>query len=143
MEVNPVEATSDLRQIRFQVMKTRFELNESFEQGSGNIHIRPSFSRHIERISKDRFKVILSVLISKENQNNPIPFFAEVTIASVFEFAHWEDKDRVMIATDNTTAMLFPYLRNILSSTTLNANIPPYVLPIANTSRLFHTIEIK
>jgi preprotein translocase subunit SecB len=143
MEVNTVEAISDLKQIRFQVLKTRFELNEAFEQANDKIYIRPRFSRHIKKISKDKFKMILSVFISQENQNNPIPFFSEVTIASTFEFANWEDKERVSIATDNTTAILFPYLRNILSSTTLNANVPPYVLPITNTSRLFHAIESK
>ena len=41
------------------------------------------------------------------------------------------------MAIDNATAIMFPYLRNLLSTITMNGNIPPYILPIVNVSKLF------
>ena len=49
----------------------------------------------------------------------------------------WEHESKRQIIIDNSTSVLFPYLRTTLSNLTLNANITPYVLPLVNINRLF------
>lgn len=61
----------------------------------------------------------------------------------VFEFEDWEDDDKNGMAINNATAILFPYLRNLVSTVTLNGNVPPYILPVMNIVELFKKQENK
>ena len=79
----------------------------------------------------------MGVKISSELNKSLVPFNTEIIISSIFELVDWEDSTRNVMAIDNATAIMFPYLRNLLSTITLNGNIPPYILPIVNVSKLF------
>lgn len=128
---------SELKMISYHVLLMKFELNEDFEFKKGKIDIRPTFKRDIQKIDESHFQVILGIEVSSEINNNPIPFNAEISISSVFELLDWESEISKTINTNNATAIMFPYLRTLLSTLTLNGNVPPYILPIMNINALF------
>ncbi len=128
---------SEMRLINYKVLKINFKLNEEFETKEEKIFIKPFFHRDVIKIDDMQYKINLSVNISSELNKNQIPFNTEITISTVFELANWENEGVNKIAIDNGTAIMFPYLRNLLSTITMNANIPPYTLPIVNVLKLF------
>ena len=138
-----VNGSSDMKLLNYKVIKTYFQLNDNFEFKNKNININPEFTRDFTKINDDVFKLTLSVQIFENKQNVNIPFFAEAVISAEFNLKNWENDDFKAITKDNTTAILFPYLRNILSSVTMNGNVPPYTLPIMNISKLFNDQEMQ
>lgn len=132
-----MKGASDLRMINYKVLKFAFDLNENFEFTNSLIDVRPSFNRNIQKINENQYVLKLSVNISNTINKGPIPFNAEVVISSVFELENWETGDANTIAIKNATAIMFPYLRTLLATITLNGNVPPYNLPIMDISRLF------
>lgn len=128
---------SDMKLINYKVLKTIFELNESFEHKKGKIVVQPDFKRDIKKINDTQYEILLSVKISPEINKGPLPFSAEVVISSLFEMNEWEKEDLNNLAINNATAILFPYLRTLLATVTMNGGIPPFVLPIMNVAKLF------
>lgn len=128
---------SEMKLLNYKVLKTTFELNEDFEFKSKKIDIQPSFNRDIVKIDDNHYKISLSIKISNDINKEPIPFNACVVISSIFELANWESEAAHAIAINNATAIMFPYLRTLLATITLNGNIPPYMLPVMNISSLF------
>lgn len=129
---------SEMKLINYKVLKTTFELNESFEFKQGKIDIQPSFNRDITKIDEMHYSIKLGIKISNELNRNPIPFSAEVVISSFFELPNWEDEAANSIAINNATAIMFPYLRTLMATVTMNGNVPPYMLPIMNIAKLFN-----
>lgn len=68
--------------------------------------------------------------------------FLEICIEGLFHLEHWEHPDLLPLIRSNSIAILFPYLRTLVSMVTANANISPYVLPVMNIAAMFdHEIE--
>lgn len=128
---------SEMKLLNYKVIKTTFELNEAFEFKTSKIDIQPSFNRDIVRIDDQHYKITLGIKISKEVNKNPIPFESEVVISSVFELPNWKSEAANSIAVNNATAIMFPYLRTLMATITMNGNVPPYMLPVMNVSKLF------
>lgn len=129
---------SEMKLLNYKVIKTTFELNDVFEFKTGKIDIQPSFNRNIVKIDDQHYKITLGIKISKEINKGPIPFDAEVVISSVFELPNWESEAANSIAVNNATAIMFPYLRTLMATVTMNGNVPPYMLPIMNISKIFN-----
>lgn len=128
---------SDMKLINYKVVKTSFELNEKYEFKQGVINIQPIFDRDVKRIDDNKYIIKLGIRILSIENKNPIPFNAEVIISSVFELPNWEDEATNQIAINSSTAIMFPYLRTLMATVTMNGNVPPYMLPIMNISKLF------
>lgn len=128
---------SEMKLINYKVLKTTFELNENFEFKQSKIEIQPVFNRDVTKINATQYSIKLEVKISSELNKNSIPFSAEVVISSVFELPNWEDEASNSITIYNATVIMFPYLRTLLATVTMNGNVPPYMLPIMNITKLF------
>ncbi|MGE4572532.1 MAG: protein-export chaperone SecB [Candidatus Izemoplasmatales bacterium] len=138
-----MNGNSEMKLLNFKVLKTHFELNQNFEYTKSKININPEFSRNFSIINEDSFRLTMAVKISEDKKNINVPFFAEAVISADFNLKNWQSEDLSIITKDNSTAILFPYLRNLLSTITMNGNIPPYTLPIMNISKLFNNQEMQ
>ena len=119
------------------IVKTmNFSINEDFQFNQNTtISINPEFNRQIRKIDNDTAAVNLGFSIS--NEKNDMPFSIEIDIEGLFHLENWEHPDNLQIITSNAIAILFPYLRSLVSMVTANANISPYVLPVMNITALF------
>lgn len=97
--------------------------------------ITPVFSQKLMTTGENLYDMRLSVEISP-SEDAPTPFHLKVTIVGHFSY---EDEDpnidpkvKDCLINQNTVAILFPYLRAIVSSVTTNANIPTLTLPVIN-----------
>ena len=113
-----------------------FSINEDFQFNQDeNINVNPEFKRQIRKVDDDTAVVNLKFCINNEKKD--MPFSMEVDIEGLFHLENWEQPEQLPMITLNAIAILFPYLRSIISMVTANANISPYVLPVMNISALF------
>lgn len=59
---------------------------------------------------------------------NNYPFNINISLTGVFELDNQDIENRKNFAEINAIAILFPYLRAIVSTYTSNANVPPLIL---------------
>lgn len=125
-----------IKLIGYTVDKMSFVLNKSFKlQPNHKIQVKPSFNREMTKRDPNNFMLTLS--ISFDDYNEDIPFYLDIQISGIFNVENWEYEPALTVSKLNGTAILFPYLRSLVTTVTANANVPPYILPITNPSKLF------
>ena len=131
-----MQAKSYLSLERHIVKSMSFSINEYFDFGKGTpITINPEFTRNIKKVDND--SVMVNLIFCIDNENADMPFSMEVNIEGLFHLEDWEHPDRLPLIRSNSVAILFPYLRSIVTMITANANISPYVLPVMNIAAMF------
>ena len=118
------------------IVKTmNFSINDEFNmEQEQEINIQPKFSRTVNKIDSNSAEVILGFEVEKDVN---IPFSMKIDVCGYFHLNDWENPDNSVLMVENTIAILFPYLRALISILTANANIPPYLIPVMNITALF------
>lgn len=81
----------------------------------------------------NNFILHLGMVIFPEAEKNDYPFTMQVRIIGLFEVDSSEDKKtKVDFAEKNSIAILFPYLRSLVSIYSINANVGTLILPPIN-----------
>lgn len=113
-----------------------YRKNENYEKSEGGIEINPDFSAKILASESKAVVKISASITSKEDI--PTPFDVEVTLSGFFEQdGYSKDKDdnekfKHMLSA-NALAILFPYVRTLISDLTLKSNeYPAFNLPVMN-----------
>lgn len=123
---------STLRFIDYYVNKVEFYNNEKFEDAPVPIDFKIKKSIEYKQDEDNTFLVTLESKIFENPQENNYPFNMNISITGIFEI---DDRDSTNIenfAEVNSVAILFPYLRSIVSTYTANANVQPLILPPIN-----------
>lgn len=127
-------STNSILQFKgYEVKKIYFETEES--QKGLSYDICPQFMRKIEPIGDNSYKVTLGCKI-ESTKEEPFPFNLEVILDGFF-YIEELNRDNEILLKENSLAILFPYLRNIISTITLNANVSPLILPTMNIVEFF------
>jgi preprotein translocase subunit SecB len=125
-----------IRLVGYTVDKVSFILNKDFDfKANPKVKVIPKFDREFTKIDANTFSLSLSV--SFDHPDNIIPFFMDVQVSGKFIFTNWEDPKINQIAINNSTSVLYPYIRALVTTVTANANVPPYILPVMNSNSLF------
>lgn len=111
-----------------------FAVNKSFKPESGQVELDFSLNCKFEN-KGDIFIVSLECFIFEDAENKNKPFSLTIVITGFFKFQVdlSEEKQRNML-TVNATAILYPYLRSIVTTITGNSGFPPLILPLINVS---------
>jgi len=109
-----------------------FELNKNFKLPKDGVAIDLDLNVK-NNFSKDKKTLIttLTAVLFKNAEN--APFNLKVIVEGEFK---GEYKNLRKFSKLNAPAHLFPFLREIISNTTMRANIPPLVLPPLNLTEL-------
>ncbi len=125
-----------IRLAGYTVDKVSFILNKDFDfKANPKVKVIPNFDRELIKIDANTFSLSLSV--SFDHPDNEIPFFMDVQVSGKFIFTNWEHEKMFPVARNNSTSVLYPYVRALVTTITANANVPPYVLPVMNSNSLF------
>ncbi|MFT9078565.1 protein-export chaperone SecB [Ethanoligenens sp.] len=125
---------SNLCFLGYQVDKIHFEVNKEYKAiTKKGVPLLPSFSRKIAREENGVYQVKLEFKIFPAESDENMPISLETSITGRFAL----QSDDINLVRHNAVAILFPYLRSLVSFITLNANVAPLVLPIVNTTELF------
>ena len=101
------------------------------------LRIEPQFKRDIKKIDERHYDAILYFGINADGLQNA-PFSIEISMIGhfVLDCENPDDKSAQDLVNQNTFAILFPYLRAMVTSLTACANIPPMVLPVINMANI-------
>lgn len=137
-EMNDMSANSVLTLQSYVVKNMEFKLNESFRPQGEEIELHPEFRRIIHKIDENTASVDL---IFRIKEASDAPFMMNICIEGVFSMPNWDKDESRLLMISNTVAILFPYLRSLVTLITANANVPPYTLPVMNINELFAKTE--
>jgi len=85
--------------------------------------------------------LVLNVRIFENAKENDFPFEFYVTITGYFEVENINSPQERNLVEINAIAILFPYVRALVTSFTANANIMPLILPPINVVKFMQDKE--
>lgn len=123
--------------INYVVDTMYYKTNPEFDiENNKDITIDEDVDAHINIIDDEETAII--TLRTKLDEDKNVPFSFEVSIVGYFEFDEEESEEinfRDLLKT-NAVAILFPYLRAIVSDLTGKSNrFPNYNMPVRNIAR--------
>ena len=125
------EYNSVLKFISYKVNEVTLKTNEEFvEEKEGtpiSLSIKPTIT-----IEEKKMNIKLTVEIFKNAKEKNYPFEMIVETTGFFE-AEDEKPEKFV---KNAIAILYPYVRALVSTYTANANINPLILPAINVNKL-------
>lgn len=110
---------------------------EFLNEEKSDVSIKPNFFAEIIRNNDDKAMVVLS--FDLENGSNNLPFEIHTSIVGLFELSSNEYTEEMYISLlkNNAVAILFPYLRSLISDLTMKLNVSnTLVLPSMNIVEL-------
>lgn len=116
---------------KYEVNEIYFKKNIAFtpdEQGTPiNLKIKP-----IVDIKDNNMNITLKVIIYEDAVEHNKPFEMRIELTGYF-IVEGSEPERFKA---NAIAILYPYIRSIVSTYTANANITPLLLPAINVNKL-------
>lgn len=122
----------------YRVLEVNYKLNTQFDSDES---IMISFELgHDYQIYENGMNVQLGVKVFNDSENNGYPFEMNVNIEGIFSFEGNVEGEKFLA---NALAILYPYIRAIISSYTSLANIPPLTLPTINIQQYLKDSKSK
>ena len=121
--------------IYYRVNELDFKFNEAVKPNS-SFQIKPKIECKVAKKEETLF-VNLTLKIN-EDISSPVPFDLKVMLAGTFKTGDGAPLDTIDQKTQvgEVFSVLYPYLRSIVSSLTVNCNIPAYILPSVDPEQL-------
>lgn len=114
--------------------------NKNFDRQTREINLRPVISADFNR-KDDIIYVKLTVLIGSL-EDKKIPFKVECEVTGKFKYNADKNDTKISeesIVKNNTVAILYPYIRQLISSLTQQSNeYPSYILPTINVAKMLN-----
>lgn len=122
---------SVLKFIRYEVNEIYFKKNINFQPNKGGTPIDLKIKPNINIKDKNMNIKLQTTIFENAEQNNK-PFEMKVNLTGYFMADGCEPETLKA----NAIAILYPYVRAIISTYTANANITPLILPTINVNKL-------
>lgn len=126
---------SALRFHNYIVNSVNFEHNPQFIEEPVSIEFK--ISKSIVLRSETEMEVTLELDVFPEFKEKNFPFNLKTKFTGYFEIDLRDaETDAMKYAETNAVAILFPYLRALVSTFTSNANVQPLILPPINVVKM-------
>jgi len=121
------------------VDEVSFKINEEFEDSKPvKIDFDIDDSTEFDK-STSQMSVELRLEVFKEMKKNNYPFSINVTLTGLFK----ANGDNIEVFRPNAIAILYPYLRSIVSTYTANSNVSTLILPPINVIKYIESKKNK
>lgn len=132
----------------YQVDNINYEKNNSNQKGDYTSFPPEFFIVKADKENNNQFNIIMGVKIDDSDAENILPFTAEVVVRGFYSFntddAKEYDIDNIhLFQLVNGSAILYPYLRSILTDITSKSMHNPIILPTINFSKFIHGRELE
>ncbi len=114
---------------KYIVQRIDFKANENYK--GKEIKVRLNIEKSIEYSEKNMDVTLIVKLFDEEEKN--VPFKMLVQVKGMFEI---ESNSENINYEPNAIAILYPYVRAIISTYTAVANVTPLILPAINVNKL-------
>lgn len=103
---------------------------------NGEFAVNPRFTRNIITIDQSHAATELRVDIAN-SEENPFPVDIVVSITAVFDISKLPESEVSQFLELQAVQILFPYVRNAVSTLTTTAMMAPIILPVIDVKQLF------
>ena len=117
---------------KYVVDKVEFTRNNEYSTRE-KVNIQFSVRKEISKVD-NKMNVTLYVKVFENAKENNYPFEMFIQVTGFFSI---ENDDKRIDFEPNAIAILYPYIRSIVSTYTANANVNPLILPPININNLF------
>lgn len=131
--------SSILKFNQYIVNEINFKNNNNFTKKDEKISIVFNICKDIKK-NDSNLEIKLTTTIFKDSEENNYPFEMNVVITGYFTI---ENNERNIDFEPNAIAILYPYIRAIVSTYTASANISPLILPAINVNKLMENTNNK
>jgi len=102
-----------------------------------------NISQNLHNDNENRIATLkLGCQIGNNNLDDNFPFFLKVELVGIFSYDTDLSEDQcTRMLNVNGTAILFPYLRSLISMITTLCSIPPVIIPTINIGKLISQNE--
>lgn len=137
------EINSGLRFIDYVVNDIEYRANQNFIDQ--DVTVKFNVFRDVEYLEDENNTILVSLIISifEDAAENNYPFYLKINMTGIFELDHIHVESREGFAEVNAVAILFPYIRALISTITANVNVPPLILPPINVVNLIEEQKKK
>ncbi|KJJ65426.1 protein-export chaperone SecB [Clostridium sp. FS41] len=118
---------------KYEVEEIQFKLNSAYEEEEVNIDIKMEVEATSDD-SNEHMRIRLIVHIFDEAIKNKYPFEMKVIVVGYFSIGV-EKNNNIDHYQANAVAILYPYIRAIVSTYTASANVTPLILPTVNVNK--------
>lgn len=126
------EVKSKLSFINYKVKEVILKQNDSFHNTEKPIKIEFNIE-HETNISNNKMKIKLIVTVFDNAEENNYPFYMKIVLEGDFVV----EGENIAMFEVNGIALLYPYIRAIISTYTANSNIPTLILPPINVANYY------
>lgn len=127
---------SVLRFDKYIVDEVVFKSNPDFNPTDDKLKINFSIKKNVEHKNNGEMIVSLQVNIFEKANEKNYPFEMMVQLRGFFTMS-----DSTINLDSNAIAILYPYIRSIVSVYTSSINVPPLILPVINVNALIEQLE--
>lgn len=124
----------------YRVDSVEFVLNPNWSKGNTKIDLNIR-----KKVTYDKDKNCGVVKLMTKVFENPIendyPFSIKLQVSGFFNIECEDDEECEKLLNINAVAILFPYVRALISTYTANANVSPLILPAINVNKLASSEE--
>lgn len=132
---------ANLRFKDYVVNNIEFKNNFSFDDGPVDIDF--DINSEVNFVNESEFFLALEVELFRDAEKNNYPFNFKVEIIGSFEIDCDDDKQKNILSEQNSVAILFPYVRALISTYTSASNVLPIILPPINVVKYLQNKKLK
>lgn len=122
---------------KYEVEEIEFKLNPSYEEEEVEVDVNMEVECSTDS-SREHMKIKLKVHIFKDAPENKYPFEMIVSISGYFIVGMDASSD-ITHYQANAVAILYPYIRALVSTYTSAANVSPLILPTINVNKFLES----
>lgn len=108
------------------------EFNNNFNFSDNPVTIDFEIDSDVNFTNENEFLLGLEIEIFREAEKNNYPFNFKAEIIGFFEIDTDNQKEKEILSEQNAVAILFPYVRALISTYTSVSNVQPIILPPIN-----------
>lgn len=132
------EIKSKLSFVNYIVKEIVLKQNDDFHNDGKPINVDFKLE-HNTNIYDNKMKINLIVTIFDNAKENNYPFYMKVELEGEFSI----EGENIEMFEINGIALLYPYIRSIISTYTANSNMPTLVLPPINVANYYKSRKEK
>lgn len=133
---------SSLRFENYITKKLNFRLNELYKMDN-ELELALKFNHELQLDYEEKKAIlVLDCILFEDSIENNYPFELEISLLGFFKFdTDLNEGEIINLLEVNGTAILFPYLRSIITTTTSTLGITPIIIPTMNIYRMLKEKE--
>lgn len=105
--------------------------------------IEMNLSHESEKIEDEFYNVALTVTCTAKLPDGKVMFLNEVTQCGIFRIANIPEEDMKVLLAIACPNILYPYLREVVSTTTTRAGFPPVILSPINFEAMYQQTQME